>query len=247
MITKIFIIESLPNNELQTGEELFNNTINNDQFKDSTINSQLIKVNDKDELFTCLTHIERDISDSDEVIVQIEAHGNNNEMGLKNSQTVTWKELTKYLIPINKKCRNKLHLNLATCYSMHAGLSIDLKLTAPYKTYISTIEKIKIYEIMEDNKILYKYIMDKKELFPAYLEFMKERPTSKFRIKDVMTVLDYHLKPNLLKFLQEGSDFLVKSFFEPYLNIEIDLKELEASNDKVEYVMSLFKKRFIFE
>jgi len=245
MINKIYVIESIPKDEPQTGEELYNDTISRyNLLHNSEIENYYIKVNSKKELITVLENILSNAINTDEIIIHIEAHGNEVEMGLSNDERITWDEFTDYLIPINQKTVNKLHLNLATCFSMHNGLSIDLKKIAPYKSYISTLGKVNPVEIINDNTSLYENIMKTKDMYKAYVNFDKVNPKTKFRIKDIETVLDTHLVPTLVQFVHTGSDFIVKSFFDPYLNIQIDINEMQNSQNKAEYILKIWKSRF---
>ena len=245
MINKIYIIESIPDNEIQTGKKLYDQIIVNCNNKySSKIEHQYSSLNDRESFFETLKLIENNSKLGDEIIIHIEVHGNDSEMGLKNNESVSWDELTEKLIPINKILKNNLHINIVACFSMHIGLSINLKSTAPYKSYISTLEKITPNEISADNKVIYEKIFEFREIYKAYVEFYKINQNSKFKIKDINTVLEYHIKPHLNLFLNSGSLGFLKSFFDSYLNININIVELNQTDNKIDYIFSQFKKRF---
>lgn len=101
-----------------------------------------------------ISKIEINADPNDEIIIQIEVHVNDTFMGFKNNDVISWNELTEVLIPINRIPKNKLHLNIVACFGMRTGLSIDLKRTAPYKSYRAVLEKIKPTTIITDNNIV---------------------------------------------------------------------------------------------
>src|SRR5690554_2072468 len=225
MVNKIYIIESLRTDDDLTGRELYKDVIERYVlFYKKDIHHNYSNAFSKIEFLSKLKEILSEINDEDEIIIHIEAHGGNEEIQFGNYELLKWTELETHLIEINLKCKNKLHLNLATCHGMHIAEKITLTRTAPYKSYISALRKLLPNEIIEDNSIFYKEIIETQDVFKSYIEFCKQRPKTQLRIKDIETAMKIILGIQISRFSNHPS--LVKSFFDNYLNIEIDNRQL---------------------
>src|SRR5690606_18734839 len=156
-----------------------------------------------------------------------------------------WTDLEIILIDINFKSKNKLHLNLATCHGMHIAEKINLKKTAPYKSYISALRTLKPSEIIADNTLLYKSIIETQNLYEAYIEFCKLNPKTQLRLKDIETAMKFIPSIQVSRFL--GHKSLIKDFFDNYLNVDIDATNLNKLEDEqiVEYILELFLNRYL--
>lgn len=247
MVNKIYIIESLKTNDKLTGKELYDDIIQRYvAFYKKEIFHNYSFTESKNEFIDKLNEILTRTNSEDEIIIHIEAHGRKEEIQLGNYEPVKWTELESYLIDINLKCKNKLHLNLATCHGMHVAEKISLKQTAPYKSYVSALKELSPSEIIEDNSIFYKEIIKNQDVFKSYIEFNKQQTKTQLRIKDVETVMKIVLGNQISQFANHPS--LIKSFFDNYLNLQIDnsyLSGLITENEIVEYVLSLFFNRYL--
>ena len=167
-------------------------------------------------------------------------------MQFGNYDLMRWSELESILVKINLKCKNKLHLNLATCHGMHVAEKISLKTTAPYKSYISALNELSQNEIISDNSILYQKIIESKELFKSFIELCKQNPKTQFRIKDIQTTMNYILTHQIKYFNKNRS--LLKDFFDHYLNITIDEQKIQKFDDYdqiTKYILELFFSRYL--
>jgi hypothetical protein len=247
MVNKIYVLESLKVEDDLTGKKLYDNVIERDVLRQNKdIYHNYSSTYSKIEFLSKLKEILHEINDYDEIIIHIEAHGGNKEMQFGNYELLRWTELESYLIEINAKCKNKLHLNLATCYGMHIAEKITLTRTAPYKSFISASRELLPCEIIGDNSILYKEIIETQDIFSSYIEFCKQRPETQLRIKDIETAMRIIIEKQKERFINHPS--LVKSIFDNYLNIEIDnrlLNELKTEKEIVDYILDLFFKRFL--
>lgn len=247
MVNKIYIIESLRTDDDLTGEELYKDVIERYVlFYNKDIYHNYSNTYSKIKFLSKLKEILLETNAEDEIIIHIEAHGGNEEIQLGNYELIKWVELESFLIEINLKCKNKLHLNLATCHGMHIAEKITLTRTAPYKSYISSLKKLLPNEIIENNSIFYKEIIETQDVFKSYIEFFKQKPKTQLKIKDIETSLKIILGIQISRFAYDLD--LVKSFFDNYLNIQIDnrqLKKLKSENEIVEYVLNLFLSRYL--
>lgn len=248
MINKIYVFESIPFEEIQTGEELFNDTISRyKRFYNSEIEVFFNKFESTDEFVRLLQTIQENSIETDEILLHIETHGNKSVMALSNGDEIDWNKFSDLLIPLNSKIKNKLFLNIAACFGRYAAFTMNLKKTAPYKCYISSSDGLLPTEILNDNTYFYDYLLSNGNFYKAYLKLFEINPNTKFYIKEVETVLSFHIIPNLDLFLKNGSSFLLKSLFDNYLNLDINLTVLEQEEDKSQYIFNKFIERFTYK
>lgn len=246
MINQIFIIESLSDSEKHTGKELYDDIITRYiQYYSKNIEHDYASVNSQQEFKDKLKSILNRTTGNNELIIHIEAHGGFEEMQFSNGELMKWTDLENILIEINLKSTNKLHLNLATCHGMHVAEKINRTKTAPYKSYTSALNKLSPTEIIEDNSILYKEIIETQNIFKAYINFCKQRPKTQLRIKDIETAMKYILSIQICRFLKHKT--LIKDFFDHYLNIDIDAQTLSKLENEeiIDYILKLFFNRYL--
>lgn len=249
MINRIIVIESIPDDEKQTGKELYDDIITKYiKYFNPEISHEYFNVNSKEEFIEVLSDIEKTIIEEDELILHIEAHGGKEELQFKNLELLEWTELEKILTKWNQICKNKLHLNLATCHGMHVAEKISLKNTAPYQTYISALYELSPNEILEDNSILYEELIKSRHIFKGFVEFLIRKQKTQLRIKDVKTVMEFVLNRQIMYFLIASPTFDLKSFFDHYLLINIDnsiLLNISDPKEKINYILNLFFERYL--
>ncbi len=169
-LNKIYLIESIPPNEAQTGAELFQDTIEPyNRFHKSNIELYFKKAFDKGEFLESLKFVLENISFSDKIILHLEAHGSRDKkkMILSNDDEISWSELTEYLIPINRKCKNNLVLFNLSCFGNYISQLIDLRKTAPFKSFIGSQHSIYPFEIISYYTALYERIIKSKDPYKA--------------------------------------------------------------------------------
>jgi hypothetical protein len=246
LINQIYIIESLPHGERQTGKELYDDTITRYiEFHSKSIEHNYTFVNSSADFISKLENILTQITENTELILHVEAHGGLEEMQFSNGDLFKWVDLEMILAKINLKTKNGLHLNIATCHGMYLGEKLNLKSTAPYKSYISALRTMLPSEIIEDNTILYQKIIETQNLYKSFLEFNILRNETQLRIKDIETVLSFILIIQIKRFV--NNRLIIKDFLDEYLNIEIKENKLnELSNELLtQYIFLLFMQRYL--
>lgn len=248
-INKIFLVESIPSDEIQTGWELYRDSIKpyNDYYK-SNVKLNFDKVASKKEFFDSIAKVLENVEANDKVILHIEAHGSDDKKSLvlSNDEVISWQELTELLVPINKKTKNNLHLFNISCFGNYISQLIDTTKTAPFKSFIGSQYSIYPHEIISYYTALYDRILKLKDPYKAVHEIAKIDNVDKFFMKDLDFVLTGITYGHLELFFNSGSDFLIKQMFDSRLNIEIDLVEMKKHKDPKIYIIDLFRKRFFY-
>lgn len=245
MITRIYVLESIPSDEIQTGTELYDDTIKRycEHYANDLLHS-LKTVSTKQELFDELNAIENEVSSDDEIVLHVEAHGAVDCMQLSSGELVSWEEFEHRLVPINLKTRNKLHINIVTCYGMHVAEKIGkgLAKTAPYKSFIASVHVLYPNQIISDNNLLYKEIIQRRDVYGAFVEFDKNSTDTTMRIKDVEYTLGIIMRIQIERFLSMSIDTTVMFYNTTYgLNIDVTkLNSFPTIEEKSSYVFELF-------
>ena len=249
-LSKIFVIESLKDDEPHTGKELLKDTIERyNRFYDAGIDIHpIIEVSNKKEFLESLKTVYDVVGETDGIILHIEAHGSDDKKNLvlKNNDYVSWLELTEQLIPINKKLKNNLHLFNISCFGNYISQLIDLKKTSPFKSFIGSQDTIYPLEIINFYTALYDRILKSKDIYKAVNELAEIDESQKFFMKDLDIIITGITYQHLELFFKSGSHTTIKVFFDDYLNIKIDLTVMNNYPDPKLYILELFRKRFFY-
>lgn len=250
MIDRIYLLESIPFNQRQTGKELYNDTISRYcEFYKSEITYSYTSIDSQQQLFNKLIEIGNEVSSDNEIILHIEAHGLDDKTSivLSNNDLIAWKELEDYLITINLKTKNKLHLNLLTCFGMYVAEKINLSKTAPYKSFTAANKSLLPDEIIYHNTLLYEEIIKQQEMYKAYEIFSRSNPTTKIHIKDVEMVLEIVMRLQIERFLTQPIPFDIITFYNVTYNISINTSEFNSITSiegKSDYIFRIFSDKY---
>jgi len=241
MVDKIFVIESIPSAEKQTGKELFNDTIERYiEYHGKNITHKYMSVDSRDEFFIVMNQILSETTDQGEIVIHIEAHGGLDEIHFSNQDTLGWSQLENLLRAINLKSKNNLHLNLAACYGMHVAKKLDRKSTAPFKSYSATLGTVLPIEISTYNTLFYRYLIELQDLYLAHQEAEALCTGCKFKVKDLKHTLKLYFIGLLASC--DGNLSLIKEIFDNYLSIDIDCHILvsKSLDAQIDYILELY-------
>jgi hypothetical protein len=170
---KIYVIESTPTNERQTGKELFNDLLNRatDQYDWFMCSYKYVET--REQLFRWLATIRRDVlAGGIYPLLHFEAHGNRIglEVGKGDRQVIVkWQEIADELRKINVLTRNNLMVSVATCYGSYIFQGIDPGQRAPFFGFVAPLEEINSDEIIGGYYEFYERIIRTKEFDQAVL------------------------------------------------------------------------------
>ena len=151
---KIYVIESLKEDEHKTGKELYEDIIRRRQMSNSDrFISEYKPINNKIEYKALLSEIEKECSNGILPILHFEIHGFSDKSGLalNNNESINYLELAEDLSRINIKTGNNLFLTLAVCHGAYLLETIKIDKPAPYLSFLGSFEKI------NNDDILYRY------------------------------------------------------------------------------------------
>jgi hypothetical protein len=148
---KIYVIESLGAKlgDSLTGTELYNSVIKHFPLTHGQVNTQLISVNTRGELFSALDLIESECFRlAVKPIIHFELHGlrDLSGMGLNNGY-VTWEDLYPKLSTINEASKWSLFITMAVCFGNYAMSLIKAQKPSPYKAVVGSFDSLYVWDL----------------------------------------------------------------------------------------------------
>jgi hypothetical protein len=140
----VIIVESLSDNDLKTGIDLFETTVAPATIHDPGFLAEFYQVGTVAELLAVLAHIEALARNHDRrPIIQFEMHGSKSGLALKNGERLAWAEIAPSLAKINRVTRVNLLVVAALCHGWHMIDILRPTDRAPAYGIIGTPEVIK--------------------------------------------------------------------------------------------------------
>jgi len=120
------VIQSLPENERQTGKELYNDIIKRSCDRIGLL-SRLFDVSSRSDIYSCFKAIlEASGSKKFFPLIHFEMHGNKMGFQMKSGEMISWSEIGDLCRAINIAIQNQLIVSLATCHGAHFIKGIDI-------------------------------------------------------------------------------------------------------------------------
>ena len=134
----IYIIESLSDNEKQTGEMLYNDIVSRHSERTGLHHTKLLKLHTKVSFITGLETIKSYSLKGFHPFIHFEVHGSKDGLVLKSGEKILWKELANLTRQINIITKNNLVISFATCYGAYFLSEIKALESAPFCGCVST-------------------------------------------------------------------------------------------------------------
>jgi len=145
---KIYIIESLKENDKKTGSVLYNDLIRHRVNQMDGFSAELICVDTKPSFMAALKGIFKDTDPNESrPYLHFEIHGSKDGFELTNGESVSWEELYLSFSEINGLLRNQLFISLATCFGGYLFEIIDPSRRAPFFGFVGNTSTISSWEI----------------------------------------------------------------------------------------------------
>lgn len=175
----ILIIESLPEKDYKTGEVL------SSMLKKSHPNHsgiQYIPVASKDDFIDLMKEIKSLMQDNQifRPIIDIETHGNTNEIGFADDSRMPWKELMDIFRGLNEISKNELVVFLACCKGYHIVKSTTISKYSPCGYLFSPQEEISVLNVINATVEFFNEITLNGDLDLA-ADLMKQRSINCFK------------------------------------------------------------------
>ncbi|OQP65568.1 hypothetical protein [Niastella populi] len=187
----VYVIESLNNYELQTGEVLYNDILRYMPYKIEIIKCRLFKVNSKVELVNTFNELKEDFhSHGTHPFLHFEIHGAKEGLVLNSGELIKWREIASLLRELNIMTGNNIMVSLATCYGAYIYGSILPSLPAPFFAFIGPWNTVTSDEIMVSFTRFFEFIFAAESLKDIDLDLAAEKLNEE---NDVTEKFGFHL------------------------------------------------------
>jgi len=174
---KIYVIESLPDNEPKTGTNLHNDIIRRKLWKHNNIQSDIVIINSKAEFFDFFESVKNEMTQNQIIpYFHFEIHGNPNGFNLKSSEQVNWTELHHRLIELNLLVKNRIWLSLATCFGAYIYYIIRPWDRCPFYGFIGPWDTINIIDLQASYEKYFDTLFDNFDLKAAVEQLNLDNP-----------------------------------------------------------------------
>ena len=187
IFNKIYVIQSLNEDELQTGERIVNECLK-PAAEANKHGLWYSKVRDRASFFATMEEIWRQCareSPRTYPIIHLDTHGWGDKSGISMRPTkekVTWDEFSDYCRRINNECHNNLLVVSGLCFGLHTITAINMREPAPFLALIGPEETVTAGEIETGFKGFYTTLLADgdldqamRKLSPKFKLFLADR------------------------------------------------------------------------
>lgn len=211
---KIYVIESLDSDEkILSGTELYNDILRYSSYKDSSLSSELLIANTKQEFLEELIKIKNECTENGVMpIIHFEIHGEKDKRGLvtRSKELITWEELYPFLIQINVAIEHNLLITLAVCHGAYLLGINHITNRAPFWGFVGSFDEILAYDLLIRYNTFYDVLLTKFDITEAVVALHKANPEL----------------PSSYRFI--NSEELFKKLYELYIKTEFNGPAIET-------------------
>ena len=217
---KVIVIESLPNGEPKTGEDLYNDIIKRMCYKHNHISNELIQVTYKEEFFNALERVSEDVENKYSIpILHFEVHGSVYGITLSSGEMVEWEEMKNYLTKINVATGNNLYITSAVCFGGYLLSILNLMERSPFFGMLGAFKEISYEEHFEPFHRFYTELLSLGDFTNALKNFKNAIPETYGKYQSIFAdeifIKSYakHVSDNQNKiFLEKRAKDAIKDF-----------------------------------
>ncbi|TCC98448.1 hypothetical protein [Pedobacter hiemivivus] len=192
----VVVIQSLPDNEPQTGKQLYDDTIARwcDKYEHG---KYFYNPSSKKELLDVLNEVCNNVLKDDLMpILHFELHGFKKGLELKNKEQILWHEFMDHCRLINIRTNNQLIITLASCWGSEIWRMIDITKPSPYWGYIGPKEEISSGDLMEDFSDFYDSLLTEQNLDNALKKLAFNDRRHKYIYLHAKGIFEHHIEKN---------------------------------------------------
>lgn len=167
----VVVIESLPNGDLKSGTELFEQVIAPVAVNDPTLVVELYKAADRREFFACLRAVAQLAAEhGNSPILHLETHGSRAGLQFGDGSRATWEEVAAPLGELNRVTEMNLLAFAGLCHGW--SMTDILKPTgrAPVFGMIGPMEEVEAGALLAASKVFYERLLEPQHDLRAALD-----------------------------------------------------------------------------
>lgn len=140
---KIIIIQSIPDDEEQTGTEIYDDYIVRLARLEKDLLTEIVDINTKEELFNLLAKVKEETRSGESLpYLHFETHGTPEGIFLKSGEIVYYKDFIQIIREINILSKNNLFISIGACWGGRIQFETDIKQPCPFRGFIGPMEEI---------------------------------------------------------------------------------------------------------
>jgi hypothetical protein len=140
---KIYVIQSIPDKEKQTGTELYDDIISRRAWTDPNLATELVEVRSRGDFFNLLEHIKEETKAKKILpFIHFETHGTEEGISLNSDEVVNFSEFIPTIREINIYSGNNLFISVGACWGGKIQFETDLTKPCPFRGFIGPMDKI---------------------------------------------------------------------------------------------------------
>lgn len=177
---RIYVIESLPDGERQTGTELHSDLLKWQTHNHPNLKTDIFNPKDRIEWDSILENIRKECETENTVpIIHFEVHGSSNKDGiiLKSRQLITWNDLYNSLLEINTLTKMNLFLTMAVCYGACFMQEMRIDRAVPFYGLIGSFEVLKVSDLYIRYYEFYTEFLQSLALDKAFTKLREANPS----------------------------------------------------------------------
>lgn len=139
---KIYVIESLQEDERQTGKELYDDIINRRSYCHSALDTEYVQVPSLADWSFTIKRIIQEVKDNQVIpILHLELHGSSNHDGLvlAKGNLIPWRDFVSDMRCINIETQNNLFITMGICFGMDILYYTSLEEPSPFWGIIGSL------------------------------------------------------------------------------------------------------------
>ena len=139
---KIYVIESLQEDERQTGKELYDDIINRRSYYHSALDTEYVQVPSLADWSFTIKRIIQEVKDNQVIpILHLELHGSSNHDGLvlAKGNLIPWRDFVSDMRCINIETQNNLFITMGICFGMDILYYTSLEEPSPFWGIIGSL------------------------------------------------------------------------------------------------------------
>ncbi len=141
--SKIIVIQSLPDDERQTGTEIHDDIIRRRAWFDPNLKTELIDISSKSEFHELLEKIKYDARRKVVLpYIHFETHGTKDGIVLKSNEGIQFKEFLPTIREINCLTKNNLFISVGACWGGRIQFETDISKPCPFRGFIGPMDRI---------------------------------------------------------------------------------------------------------
>lgn len=179
---RIYVIQSIPANEIQTGERVFEDSIYYKILQNPELSGEVLNITERSLFFYHLGRIaKRSKALGENPVLHFELHGDEHGIELSDKSYIEWREVADLIREINVVCRNNLFITMAACNGVYLSKIIDAHERSPFWGLFGPDGIIKVREILQHFPRFYELFLANPSADTAFRYLNEQVLTSKSR------------------------------------------------------------------